>query len=82
MIVETITSITMSIASLIYASKNIKHIQLCFGICSCTSKSDQDEEIKQLQDQLEITIKALKKMKEKTPRYILNNELKESEIIN
>ncbi len=79
MIVETITSITMSLASIIYASKNIKHIQLCFGICSCTSKSDQDEEIKQLQDQLEITIKALKKMKEKTPRIIQNTELKESE---
>ena len=68
MIVETITSITISLASVIYASKNIKHIQLCFGLCQCTSKSEQDEEIRQLQEQLELTIQALKRMKEKTPR--------------
>jgi hypothetical protein len=78
MIVETITSITMSLASIIYASKNIKHIQLCFGICSCTSKTDQDEEIRQLQEQLEVTILALKKIREKTPRIIQNCELKDS----
>lgn len=78
MIVETITSITMSIASIIYATKNVKHIQLCFGICSCTNKSDQDEEIKQLQEQLEIAILALKKIR-KSPRILNNNELKESE---
>ena len=79
MIVETITSITMSFASIVYACKNIKHLSICFGICQCTQKNDQDEEIKALQDQLEITILALKGIREKTPRYILNNELKESE---
>ncbi len=78
MIVETITSITMSIASIVYSCKNIKHLSICFGICSCTSKTEQDEQIKQLHDQLEIAILALKKIKEKTPR-INNNVLKESE---
>ena len=79
MIVETITSITMSIASIIYATKNIKHLSICFGIFQCENKNDQDEEIKQLQEQLEIAILALKKIKDKTPRFVLNNELKESE---
>ena len=82
MIAETIASITMSIASIIYATKNVKTLQLCFGVCSCTQKSDQDQEIKELHNQLEICILALKRIKEKTPRVILNSELKESEITN
>ncbi len=82
MIIETITSITMSFASIVYACKNIKNLSICFGICQCSQKSDDDEEIKQLHNQLEICILALKKIKEKTPRVINNNVLKEDEIIN
>ena len=79
MIVETITSISMSVASVIYATKNIKHLSLCFGFCQCENKNAQDHEIKELQGQLEIAILALKKIREKTPRIIQNCELKDSE---
>jgi hypothetical protein len=46
---------------------------------SCTQKSDQDNEIKALEEQLNIAIMALKKI-QKTPRILLaNNELKDIE---
>ena len=79
MIVETLSSVTMSIASIIYATKNVKHLSICCGIFQCTQKSDQDQQIKELETQLEITIAALKRIREKTPRMVLNHELKESE---
>ena len=68
----------MSIASIIYATKNVRYLSVCYGLCQCTQKGDQDQQIKELETQLEVTIAALKRMKEMTPR-INNNVLKESE---
>jgi hypothetical protein len=79
MIIDIITSICMSFASIVYACKNIRHLSCFYGMFSCTQKSDQDNEIKALEEQLNIAIMALKKI-QKTPRILLaNNELKDIE---
>lgn len=76
-IIEIIQTVSMTIATIIYSMKNVKHLTLCFGLIECVQKSNQDEEIKNLEEQiylletqLKTTTEHLKRVKSyiKTPR--------------
>jgi len=82
MYIDLIQTITMTIATIIYSLKNVKHLSLFYGLIQCSQKvKDNDDEnvknlenqINLLEEQLFLTTESLKKLKncKITPR---NNE--------
>ena len=71
----------MTIATIIYSLKNVKHLSLFYGLIQCSQKTNTDDEnvkkleeqISLLEEQLILTTESLKRLKncKITPR---NNE--------